>query len=423
MAASTYFHVLTFTGILLFSSVAFAVDYNCSAACRCSSQKLDILGTRKYFVLNCTGDSYNVQNASLADIYYYTSSQLMDTNFLQSFNNLKGLFVSGGIDSLNALAPITSLRLLNISGGNMVYVPASQLFRISASLVSVSLANNRIEYVSDETFGKLDNLEFLNLSRNLLDRLPQGLFYSLRNLKRLDLSHNKLYRISSADFNGLSSLEWLDIGHNSISSLTSLDFGHQDVSLFAEANPILSVFWTRGSDLRLMKISSNKLVFIPARSFSVGVIEHLVLSNSASLKLIEAEAFLNMTILELVISNNPSLQYIDPQAFENINKLNSLILSYNNLHVVPETFSSIRDIQRIVALGNPLFCDCNMNWMRDETTAVEVVISNDTEQLNCDAGSSADSTSCAPRTIFASAQSVIVDEGRSVHLLCKVNRA
>lgn len=397
----------------------------CSTNCNCSSESVPLLGDKVYFALRCSDDDIDVENASRADIFYYTSSDLssvgvMDTNILHNFNNLKYLVIDGGVQSLTFIPQIASLRILHITHTYISYIADDVIFRISRNLLSLSLAYNEIEVISDDAFAGLDNLQTLNLSHNRMGKVPSALLKSLPNLNTLDLSHNSIRSVSSAEFDGLHSLLWLNLTDNIINSLEFIQFPGSGVSLSVKNNPLNHFAWHANTDAKLssLEIGSHFLLEIKTNTFANAIIGKLSITNCSQLRLVDAHVFVNSTVANVSVTNNPQLEFIDPKAFSNLINLKDVDISYNKLRSIPETFSQLPSLDSVLAIGNPLLCDCTMSWLSD--TDIEVNVGS---SFNSSCKADIIQSVCTPRLLYRTSNLTTIDEGTSTTLRCKVGQS
>ena len=393
----------------------------CSASCNCSSENVPQLDNKEYFILRCSDELVDVSNASLADVFYYKASGdsvIMDSNILHRFYNLKFLSIDGGVQSLSSIPEIVSLRILEIMHTSISYLPEQGFASISGRLTFLSLTFSDLEAFSNDAFAGLDYLETLNLSHNGIEKVSSALLSNLNALQILDLSFNNIRSVSSSDFAGLKFLRRLNLDNNNIYSLSFIAFSNSGVSLSVQGNPLSILSWQGNTKTRLssLRLGGNSLTLLQKKTFVNVNIETISITSSDKLRLIDREAFVNVTVANISITNNSKLEYIDPQIFKNVKNLRHIDISFNKLRIVPRALSRLPSIESIVAMGNPLLCDCNIRWIGNSDSKVNIDSSctsqkDTTKRLP---------TKCLPRLVYRSNNVTTIDEGLATTLRCKV---
>jgi len=70
-------------------------------------------------------------------------------------------------------------------------------------------------------------------------------------------------------------------------------------------------------------------------------------------------------LLTLILSYN-RLRCIPPRTFDGLKSLRLLSLHGNDISVVPEgAFNDLSALSHLAIGANPLYCDCNMQWLSD----------------------------------------------------------
>ncbi|BHF64985.1 hypothetical protein SprV_0200799400 [Sparganum proliferum] len=200
------------------------------------------------------------------------------------------------------LAELPRLEILDLSGNNLEEVnlalwgfPKPSSSPRPSRLMVLNLSNNRIKYLSRDTFAHLPYLKKLYLSGNRLSSLPTTVFTGLINLEHLDLSRNTLtlYGLSTESTappfgNMLSALKTLNLSYNPIMRgvdpsaqplwwlsticpihLSSLSLNQIEVSPFNRSlpdfKPLPIIPWDKCSSLLELYISQTpELVCLPA---------------------------------------------------------------------------------------------------------------------------------------------------------------
>ncbi len=86
-------------------------------------------------------------------------------------------------------------------------------------LQTLSLCNNQITKIKDNTFKSLINLQTLHLTYNLITKIKDNAFISLIELEILYLDNNQITNIHENTFNSLANLYELHINNNQLTTL------------------------------------------------------------------------------------------------------------------------------------------------------------------------------------------------------------
>lgn len=386
-----------------------------SSTCNCSMETIEAVPGKQSFVLECAGDVIGVSNASLADVFKYTTtyrSSVLDTNLLADFKNLKVLYIDKGLPNLKSISEMNSIKILDIHRSELTYLKDRAISEISMNIISLSLAYNDIDTVHNEAFFELPKLIHLNLSYNNMGKIPSAAIRPLNVLEVLDLSHNRIRAVSTKDISDLKSLEQLSLAYNKIFSLEYVKFPSSNVAFNVSYNPIKQLRWNAASrtNIHILDLSGTDLVELSPSTFNNCDIKEIRITNSRNLEMVDYDVFPNSSVNTIIISNNPQLRYIDPMAFQRIQTLSVLDLRNNALRLIPQSFSLIRNIKEIHISGNLVSCDCNMFWSTKDTKVLSAPACTITSP----------ETECAPQTVYRSANVTVVDEGATVTLKCKV---
>ncbi|XP_072227241.1 uncharacterized protein [Leuresthes tenuis] len=131
----------------------------------------------------------------------------------------------------------------------------------------LSLADNRIAHVDNESFIELVTLKTLHMHKNMLKNLTTNIFQGLSNLTVLTLSGNEIKFIHASAFESLTSLQSLDLGSNMLQQVTDIQpvlqlskiqvlyLNYNKFSSFQTKDLLLNV----SSSLRVLIVSFNDL--------------------------------------------------------------------------------------------------------------------------------------------------------------------
>ncbi|GMM28150.1 hypothetical protein DAMA08_008660 [Martiniozyma asiatica (nom. inval.)] len=132
-------------------------------------------------------------------------------------------------------------------------------------LKRLSLAENKIERISDNSFNNLSSLILLDLSHNNLTVFPEKALSKLNKLKYLNLSYNRL--ISTAFPTSLNKLTTLNLKGNRISDLSTVERLTQLSTIDLRYN-------------RINKVSNLKPLLIINKSDSKVLVKSLLLTGN-----------------------------------------------------------------------------------------------------------------------------------------------
>lgn len=145
------------------------------------------------------------------------------------FNQILDLSYNGLMElNSNLLKHLLHLREIFLCGNHLLTVPESLAF-VGKSLEILSLRENLIEVIDEESFIGLEKLENLNITgMTVLKVIKQNSLKPLKSLEVLHCSGNKkLQTFHMENLRELKELKDLDISNN---ALTSLDFGKIELS-------------------------------------------------------------------------------------------------------------------------------------------------------------------------------------------------
>src|SRR6218665_1959549 len=240
------------------------------------------------------------------------------------------------------------------------------------TLRSLSLVNNRIDFIHPNAFSGLVQLEDLNLSKNrLFNLLDNRWMFFLPVLQRLNLSGNLIHTLHNSSFEHLSRIRLLDLSSNRIlliqtgafvglEDLLRLDLGRNNLI----AIPSLNL--AAPNSLAHLDLSDNCVEEIPKGSFwNLSSLETLTLNKMKCLQIVDELSFVNLVSLtRLEISACRRLAYINRDAFKNIGRLKTLVIHSNAMETVEEgILHSLPSLTELDLHSNPLTCDCAMQWL------------------------------------------------------------
>ncbi|RXM90521.1 Leucine-rich repeat and immunoglobulin-like domain-containing nogo receptor-interacting protein 1 [Acipenser ruthenus] len=248
----------------------------------------------------------------------------------------------------------------------------------------LDLSKNRIKTINPDEFAPFPHLEELELNENVISTIEPGAFNNLYGLRTLGLRSNKLKLIQLGVFTGLSNLTQLDISENKIVIL--LDYMFQDLY-----------------NLKALEVGDNDLVFISHRAFS------------------------GLTSLEQLSLEKCNLTSIPTEALSHLHGLIVLRLRHLNINVVRDySFKRLYKL-KVLEISHWPFLDtmtsnCLLNFNRQQPTcsAPEFVQGKEFKDFP-DILLPNYFTCRKSRIRERKPQQVFVDEGHTVHFVCRAD--
>uniref|UniRef100_A0A915PZG5 TIR domain-containing protein n=1 Tax=Setaria digitata TaxID=48799 RepID=A0A915PZG5_9BILA len=200
-------------------------------------------------------------------------------------------------------------------------------------LIALDLSYNTIDHIAEDAFSKCPKLRQLDLSGNYLTNF-NGALHNLQNLKRLNSS-----------FNMIQLLQWDEFP----ATMTHLEMSNNQITLLST---------TQRSRIRHVQLQRNRIMTLMDEQIP-NTVEHLNLSDN-----------LIHTIGNGTFRSKQFLSSLDLRK----NQLSSLEIAA----FMVDTLTTGHPIRLSVA-DNPLFCSCEMNWIRnnkDEKSLIDIVDDN-----------------------------------------------
>lgn len=302
--------------------------------------------------------SYN--NIKILDIYTLNGLYVMSVLQL-AYNNLYSIHPE-------AFKNCSSVQDLSLQGNKLSHVPSA--VRSLQFLKSLDLSNNTIYNLANSTLRDLRQLQTLNLSFNKIGNITRGAFLHMFPLISLDLSKNHIQSIQHGVFDDTPSLRELNLSENELADINGLFMNLKALKLLNISYNKITWF-----DYALIPIDLEELIM---RSNDVKVLgNYYELEASMQLKYLDAsfnkireisDSSLPNSINLVNISNN-DIELIADFAFFSKTKISQVDLSNNNLRTLDiNTFrlssQAVANASEFYISGNPLFCDCNMEWLQ-----------------------------------------------------------
>ncbi|MFT7804770.1 leucine-rich repeat neuronal protein 1-like [Arapaima gigas] len=273
---------------------------------------------------------------------------LQSNNISQITVELQNLINLTELDlSQNHFAKIQDIGLNNLTQLITLYLEENQAFSGLGNLLRLHLNSNKLVAIDSRWFESLPNLEILMIGENPILGLQDMNFHPLTKLHSLVLAGMGLRDIPQGAFQGLDYLESLSFFDNKLTTVPTKALG------------VLP-------NLKFLDLNKNPIVRIREGDFRDLIhLEELSLNNMEELMAVERGAFANLPeMAKLEIRNNPHLAYIDHAAFQDVVGLRTLLVSNNDLSLLPrEIFSSFPSLDEVSLHSNPIRCDCLSIWV------------------------------------------------------------
>ncbi|KAF7248125.1 hypothetical protein EYD10_05844 [Varanus komodoensis] len=311
---------------------------------------------------------------------------------------------------------------LRLNNNDFTVLEATGIFKKLPQLRKINLSNNKITDIEEGAFEGASGVNELLLTSNRLENVRHKIFKGLESLKTLMLRSNRISCVSNDSFTGLSSVRLLSLYDNQITTIApgAFDTLHSLSTLNLLANPFncnCHLAWL-GEWLRKKRIVTGNprcqkpyfLKEIPIQDVAIQdftcddgnddnscsplsrcpaectCLDTVVRCSNKGLKTLPkgipkdvTELYLDgnqFTLVPKELSNYKHLTLIDlsnnristlsNQSFSNMTQLLTLSLHGNDISVVPEgAFNDLSALSHLAIGANPLYCDCNMQWLSD----------------------------------------------------------
>ncbi|CAH0399859.1 unnamed protein product [Chilo suppressalis] len=271
---------------------------------------------------------------------------------LRNCSSLQDLHINGNrLDEVpTALKEIPQLKTLDL-GENLIVSIENASFMTMKQMYGLRLTENNIGNITKGVFDRMTSLKILNLSRNKIQRIESGAFDANVNLQAIRLDGNSLKDIRGL-FVNLHNLVWLNISDNQLESFdyAMIPTGLQWLDIHANRIAELGNYFEIESRLSLSTFdaSSNRLTEITGSAIPNSV-EMLYLNDNLISK-----------VQSYTFFKKPNLTRVDLYG----NKITNLDPNSLRISAVPQD----KSVPEFFIGGNPLECDCTMEWLQKINT-------------------------------------------------------
>ena len=270
--------------------------------------------------------------------------------------------------------PFPKLSYLDLSFNKLSSFNFEQLW--NDSLVYLNLNHNQISKVS---FNKLNNLISLNLVDNAIKSIGDGYDLDLRglsSLEHLSIANNRINFISKTAFNHTVKLPYLNISDNALTALspelftplTSLDVLILDNNKFNDIPLIIS-------NISTLSMNCNNITYLKPSSLDMLLnLRKLSLAGN-KISNIYPGTFKSQVLLEELYLNDNELTHLSRSWYQSMKKLRYLNLSGNKFTSIESVLDLANvALKEVYLAGNPI--------MFIETGSLKTVPQNLTIYLN-----------------------------------------
>ena len=271
--------------------------------------------------------------------------RMVGTRLFSHMGNLRMLtLANNAIDEIqeNSFKNTGKVVHLDISGNRFGEVPiALNDLRI---LKELNLRDNQIRTLSKEPWSNLSRLNVLLLDNNNTTNLPLAMTSKLKRLTNLSLSYNHITAIAPGQFLNNTNLLYLDLSYNRITTKANayLDYIYQPPNVPTSppeeeysASEIAEGFSVRSLkglfNLRELNLAGNEIQQLEDGVFSdLRSLEILNLDNNG-LELIQDMVFKDKYNIRILTMSHNALDKIPEMFFEDLRLLEVLFLDHNRI--------------------------------------------------------------------------------------------
>ncbi|CAG7831021.1 unnamed protein product [Allacma fusca] len=336
-------------------------------------------------------DLYSLQILSME----HNTIQVIDGNTFSAMNNLHTLILSHNklqfIDAtaLNGLFVLSTLSLDN----NAITGIHPAAFHNCSSLKDLNLNGNAFSEIP----GALQNLTLLkmvDLGENTIEQLETPRLVGMKDLYGLRLTGNRIVNVSKDALKGLPALKVLNLARNRIQSVEPGSFDNntnlQAVRLDANYLGDISNLFAQAPNLIWLNISDNHLTWfdyalIPKQLqwldlHKNGITDLGNYFNTEDLRLSTLDVSFNRISkisaqnvpdsLENLFLNDNLISNVEPHTFYKKVNLSRVDIFANQIETMDlkalqlAPFPQEKPLPEFYIAGNPILCDCNMEWLQ-----------------------------------------------------------
>ncbi len=342
------------------------------------------LSTSTYIVINLSFNKISVLSPShtwLPHEYYTNVSKTLHVNTLRLHNNgLTNILPGAWTGLVFNIIYMENNNLMNISDQTFEHLDTGML----------SLAHNKIQYITKMGLKNIKNIKYLTLLNNMIHQLdfiqfPPTLnelvlsknnltnlhFYyeyitfidfSLNNLTVLDRMVNRSHLLSHIlNFHG-NMITYIE--ENAFQSYSNID--HLDLSQNYFDINFTQIYFDRYFQCGFLNLNNNHITAVTNLFYHAGFrrLLELDLSHNYITEVRDVNNHHHHVLLKRLHMGYNKISYISPDIFQNMGQLMYADFKANRLHYVhfiPEMSQSfVADFTQ-----NPLHCSCHLRWLHE----------------------------------------------------------
>ena len=291
-------------------------------------------------------------------------------NTFTGLSNLRELYLSNNLlddESIDgdAYKGLEALRILMVDGNHLKSVP-NAVYSLKR-LVELNMRRNKLTFISANDFTMLENLQSLDLAANRIILIENKAFPS--TITELFLSQNEFNFIDEEIFHDLTNLQHLRLSYNRISYLPRDIFSKNIAleSIYLDNNFLKFLNSSHFSNNKLsgnIVLNNNQIAFIGEGSLSsVKVAENILLNDNELYDLPNDGMFQNMVVMGKITVSNNRLTHIKTNTFSNITCRYFKINDNDITEIESNAFNKIR-VRQISDLDDPKSFDVSNNPIR-----------------------------------------------------------
>nr|XP_002121005.1 leucine-rich repeat-containing protein 70-like [Ciona intestinalis] len=277
---------------------------------------------------------------------------------------------------------------------------------VVANVTGLLLSNNSMTTINFDEFSNLAKLETLLVDNNLIrDIIINSRF---KKLRRLSFKNNKIFHLPQRGFKLLKNLVDLNLEMNRITSVQGIKFPHKLRTLNLNHNRIRTL--TSGSfrklkELQTLKLEYNVIDFISKTTFIQATQLNVLYLSNNNLRILGENQFQQLPMCWFISLAGNNIHEVHPYAFRLFgvknNNHHQIHLESNALRFIEEDMLGLfmSEVRRVLYsfyfAGNPIFCDCNIQLLRDDAGS----LLRDPHKMVCDSPRNLNHTTLAELNI------------------------
>jgi Leucine-rich repeat (LRR) protein len=228
---------------------------------------------------------------------------------------------------------LKNLETLILSKNEIASICNDSFNGLGHSLVSLSLASNKLQFIKNDHLANLIKLQFLDLKSNSLAAIESNAFINMRDLNALFLSENCLFKITPILFQSQQKLDQLFLDFNllmnieqsfvNLKNLTTLNLAYNSI------HQLTNHTFKGPNSLTNLNLSNNLLKSLNQSLLSLKSLQSIDLSNNNIRGEQLNQIFSKPNVNYEYYFKNTSIELV--KLIKGNGKIEKLDLSFNNL--------------------------------------------------------------------------------------------